>query len=367
MPRILHVIDSLGMGGKERQLSLLLNNLPPFWVTRTVALGGGPFESVLRGQSNVVNVFNRKYRHDLVPVFNLWRIIWDYKPDIIHAWGGISSAVCIPICKFLKIKMIDSIRSTKRKNPPLKSRLRYLRSRIVQDLADKVIGNSQAGLNSYKISPLKGKIIYNAIDPSRFDAFAFQCKDKVRNQVTVIMAARMSPQKDFNTFIKAARIISKNHQTGWRFIALGSGELRKDLIKYAEDLISKGVLEFPEPTLEIIPYLLGSDIGVLMTNVRLLEEGFSNTITEYMACGLPVVCSDSGGNRELVKQNETGYMIPAFSIDDLVDKLLFLRNHPLLAKRMGTIGRERVNHMCSVKRMIEEYETVYKELLGPRK
>ena len=46
-----------------------------------------------------------------------------------------------------------------------------------------------------------------------------------------------------------------------------------------------------------------------MTNVGVHAEGCSNAIMEYMACGLPVVCSDSGGSAELVRDGRDGYVI----------------------------------------------------------
>lgn len=48
-----------------------------------------------------------------------------------------------------------------------------------------------------------------------------------------------------------------------------------------------------------------------MTDEREHSEGCANSIMEYMACALPVVCSDGGGNPELVVQDATGYLIEA--------------------------------------------------------
>ena len=56
-----------------------------------------------------------------------------------------------------------------------------------------------------------------------------------------------------------------------------------------------------------LPLIRHCDIGVLTSE----SEGLSNSIMEYMACGLPVVCTDVGGNPELVRHGENGYLFPA--------------------------------------------------------
>jgi glycosyltransferase involved in cell wall biosynthesis len=67
-------------------------------------------------------------------------------------------------------------------------------------------------------------------------------------------------------------------------------------------------------------------------------QELSNSIMEYMACELPVICTDSGGNRELVVDGETGFIIPPEDVDSFTEKLLFLKNNPDISHRMGNEG-----------------------------
>ncbi len=115
----------------------------------------------------------------------------------------------------------------------------------------------------------------------------------------VVMAARMHPAKDWRLFFEAARALARE-EPGWRFVAVGDGPERATLLAEAADLVDAGVMEFPEGGLEVLPLIAAADIGVLVTDPRYHAEGCSNSIMEYMACGLPVVCTDSGGNPELV-------------------------------------------------------------------
>ena len=357
MPRILFTIDSLALGGTQRQLCLLLKYLDPEWESRLISLENGPYLEVLHNQGYKVDLFERRYKYDLTPAIKMWRLIWEYKPSIVHSWGGLSSIFIAPVPIISDIKLIDCIRNAVY---PVRHGLRF---QITNLIADRVISNSEAGLKVHKIPSHKGRVIYNGIDPDRFESINHS-KMPSDDPTTIVMAARMSSAKDYFTFIDAARNLSKNDKSGWRFIALGSGDLRRKLIKYAGDLISDGIIEFPEVGLDIIPYLNISDIGVLLTSTN-HQEGLSNSIMEYMACELPVICSDSGGNREIVKDNETGYIITPGSLDDLIEKLLILKDNPLLARRMGRMGKKRVYSMCSINQMVNNHIEEYQELLQP--
>ena len=91
---------------------------------------------------------------------------------------------------------------------------------------------------------------------------------------------------------------------------MGSGEDRAGLLADYRDLVESGVAAFPEAGTEVLGLVRDANIGVLLTDQTNHAEGISNSIMEYMACGLPVVCSDSGGNREIVVEGQTGLVVP---------------------------------------------------------
>jgi glycosyltransferase involved in cell wall biosynthesis len=360
MPKILYLADSLEMGGLERQLTLLVKYLPAPWEAYVASLGGGMFTPKILELGVPLSIFERRFRYDLTPVLQLCKLIYTLRPDVVHSWGALSSAVAGPICKMLSIKFIDG--SIRQGSAPTRN---VLRARAAFFLADRIIANSYAGLHACKISPSKGKVIYNAIDPQRLQ----QVYAGRRNQIIgtiVIMAARMVAEKDFMIFIEGAREISRIDASNWLFIALGDGADRTKLIEQSSDLISEGVLEFPEPVDDIVPYILRADIGVLLTK-KDVQEGLSNTIMEYMACGLPVMCNTSGGNSELVMPGETGIFIQSGSVSDFVKNLIWFKDHTEQAKKMGKAGKERINQLCSVDRMVSDYIGVYQDILDFKK
>lgn len=359
--RILFVIDSLFNGGAERQLTLLVKYLPQGWETRVVSLGSGPYYQVLLDQRTSVAVYQRRSRFDLIPVFQLYLEILRYKPDIIHSWGSLCSALAAPICKVLNILLIDgTIRIGSL------SKRHYWRNRVMRFLSDHVVANSVAGLSANQIPNKKSSVVYNAIDPDRLGLLK-QNSNRQRDTTTVIMTGRISSVKDFPSFFEAARRLSSQDPGHWKFVAIGAGE-EKDRISFvnlAEDLVAAGVVELPKAGLEVLPYVREANIGVLL-NPLFIKEGFSNSIMEYMAAGLPVICTDSGGHKELVVDGETGFIISPEDVDSFIGKLVLLKNHPDISYRMGKAGYKRVISLCSIERMVSEYEGIYIRLLGNR-
>ena len=359
MARILFLNDILSNGGAERQFSLLLKYLSPHWETRVVSLGGGPYHQVLLDQGTSIAVYERRSRFDLIPVLQLYSEIIRYKPDIIHSWGSLCSALVAPICKTSRILLVDG---TIRIGGALPRH--YWRTRTTFLLSDRIVANSFAGLSAYQVPSEKACVVYNAIDRERFGSLK-QKSNTQRDGTTVIMTGRISPFKDFPLFFEAARRLSAQEPGCWNFVAVGAGEKndRRSFMKLAEDLVAAGVVDIPDAGLEVLPHLRDASVGVLLSASH-HKEGCSNSIMEYMACELPVICTDSGGNRELVVDGETGFIIPPEDVDALLDKLLFLKNHPDISHAMGKAGYERVISLCSVERMIDEYEALYTRLLA---
>jgi glycosyltransferase involved in cell wall biosynthesis len=173
----------------------------------------------------------------------------------------------------------------------------------------------------------------------------------------------MVPAKDYRTVVRAARLLGQEDRT-WRFVLVGDGEGRAQLMAEAAALVNEGSVEFPEPGLEVLSHVQGAQVGVLMTDPARAREGCSNAIMEYMACGLPVVCSEGGGNREVVVDGTTGFLIPPSDVRQLATKLVFLRDHETERRAMGEAGRRRIKDAFSLEMMVESYVRIYEDALS---
>jgi glycosyltransferase involved in cell wall biosynthesis len=360
--RVLLVNSSLALGGLERQLILLARHLPKEWTPLVWVVDGGPYEQMCREQAVPLVVAGRTSRWDLRPALSLWRVIREWRPDVIHSWHWMSMAAALPAALRFRIPVVDgSIRRGDRPSERLRPH------RALMRFARIVVANSHAGLHAWGVSGSKGRVIYNAFDPGRLRRPHIPSP----GPFTVAMCARMDGSKDFDTVLEAARKLVSSHSDGahtpeWRFLLVGDGPDRIRLSRVADTLIAAGTVEMLSPGLEVMDVLAGADVGVLMTDPVALAEGCSNALLEYMACGLPVVCSESGGNSEVVLDNTTGFIVPPQDSDALVEKLRLLRGDRDERRRLGDAGRRRVADEFSVDRMVTSYVALYESLLRAR-
>jgi glycosyltransferase involved in cell wall biosynthesis len=362
--RVLLLVDSLGNGGAERQMALLAIGLPADYQRRVCALGGGPFEAYLRARGIAVEVHGRRSRLDPAPTAALWRSIIDAQPDVVHSWSWISTLIAGPLCRLLGVPLIDGTIRTGALQPEY-----YFLKRIGMACATTIVANSLAGAQAWRADPAKTRVVYNGFDRSRLAASCSAAGSEspfAANQdsaLTVVMIGRMVPEKDYRVVIAAARLL-KNGEPPCRFLLIGDGRQRAQLVAEAADLVDEGLVAFPEPGMEVLTHVRQAQVGVLMTDPRMAQEGCSNAIMEYMACGLPVVCGEGGGNREVVVDGKTGFVISPANPQTLAQRIAYLRDHEAERKAMGEAGRDRIAGTFSLERMTDGFVRLYQEALS---
>ena len=352
--KVLILVDCLDNGGLERQMALLASRLPKEWRRHVWAIDGGPFESYLRERDVPVSTHQRAFRFDVTPGASLARDLLRWRPDVVHSWSWMTALAAGPACLLLGIPLVDGMVQSGALEPDFTAL-----KRLGMRLATLVVANTQAGLDAWDIPADRGRVVYNGFDESRLPAHDAAT---ARRPFTVVMTGRMVPVKHYDIVIAAARMLAAR-ASSWRFILIGEGSDRDRLRREADDLVQAGIVSFHEPGLEVLRIVRDADVGVLMTNPALAREGLSNSIMEYMALGLPVVCGEGGGNRELVQDGVTGFVIPPADPAALADRLLFLHDHEVARQTMGAAGRMRIQCEFSVETMVSRMIDVYVEAI----
>jgi len=142
-------------------------------------------------------------------------------------------------------------------------------------------------------------VIYNSIDAEHFRPDP-EIRRRMRNefqigeeQVVIGNVSTLRPVKGVQHFVAAAALV-RDRAPAARFVVIGDGPLRPAIEQQIADLQLGSVFRLLGSQEQIAPYLQAMDIAVLSSE----SEGFSNSILEYMAAGLPCVATDVGGNRE---------------------------------------------------------------------
>jgi glycosyltransferase involved in cell wall biosynthesis len=108
-------------------------------------------------------------------------------------------------------------------------------------------------------------------------------------------------------------------------------------------------------------YTAALDVACLVPKSN---EGFSNSVLEKMALGLPLVVTDMGGNREAVEHGTNGYVIRPGDREALVEALSRLAKDPERRRQMGQASRQRVEALFSLEQMIARHQELYLSLCG---
>lgn len=363
--RILHVIERLAPGGKERQVVELLKGLAAHRDVRSFVAVVDKDEVNLeidREHAEVIQL-NRRGKKDWRLFKTLYELVSDLKIDIIHSWGSMSSVYATPVAKVCGTAFVNGF---VRDAPSHMSLWRkgYLRVKLTIPFSDVVVANSRAGLAAYGIPERKGLCIYNGFSPERVSGL--KDKTELRSTLEIVtphivgMVANFTPRKDYETFVEMARRVC-DLRDDVTFLAIGSGETLqrvRDSIPTEHSLRIK--LLGRRHDVESIANLF--TVGVLTTNSRLHGEGISNAITECMALGKPVVATNDGGTSELVLDGQTGYLVPSHDVGALTDRVLELLGNAELADQLGAAGRRRVETEFSLDAMCSAYLCLYRNL-----
>jgi glycosyltransferase involved in cell wall biosynthesis len=231
------------------------------------------------------------------------------------------------------------------------TRRQLMAFRVAARAADRVVcvsRHSAGVVRAEGVSPRRVRTLWNGIDPGRFRGFP------PGRPGPVVAVGRLSPEKDFETLVRAAALAARQDPT-FRLELAGDGACAPDLRQLAAD-------QGPDPAVRLLGQV--QDIPALLGRASLfalssLTEGVSLAILEAMASGLPVVATRVGGNPEVVADGRTGLLVPAGDPAALAAALLDLWRDPARRRTMGAAGRERVDEVFNISSMIDSYQLIY--------
>ena len=143
--------------------------------------------------------------------------------------------------------------------------------------------------------------------------------------------------KRVSSIITIFKKISKNHSDAC-LIIIGNGKDEGKLKQLASELLPDKIIftGWIENDIEKLYYLNSAECLVLASR----REGFPGVISEAFACGIPVIASDVGTISDLVIENKTGWLFPAFDDDTMGNKISWVLEHPAFIKSMRSSIRE---------------------------
>jgi len=165
----------------------------------------------------------------------------------------------------------------------------------------------------------------------------------------------LAPRKDYGTLLDA---LAELRRRGVPFTAMlvGDGPDRAMLEARATALGIADAVQFLGERPDVERLLPGFDVFVLSSR----EEGIPNALLEAMAAGRPAVVTDVGGNREVLRDGDTGWIVPAQSPAALADALAAVLGDPAEARRRGERARTDTRERHSIDAMVRRHEAFYR-------
>lgn len=311
--RVVHVITGLQPGGAEVTLAKLLSALrgQPYDNTVVSLTGSGPVAETIAGLGVPVVALGG---HPGVPdprlVARLGRVICDARADVVQTWlyhadlaGGLAARRAgVPVVWGVHQDAPDPAR-TKRRTMLVARAC----ARLAHRVPDAIVCCSPVARDGHAAFGYPAARM--VVVPNGFDTGAFRPDPEARLSVReelglpadtplVGMLARLDPLKDHATFLVAAAAVARARPDA-RFLLAGDGiQAHRDvLVRCSTDRDLRGRCHLLGPRPDAPRLTAALDVAVSSSR----REGFSNTIAEAMACGVPVAATDVGYSAELLE------------------------------------------------------------------
>jgi len=402
--KILRIITRLNIGGPSIHVSLLTKGLDPSRFKSVLVAGQvSPFEGDMSYFSDTIGVkpiiipiLRREINllRDIKCLFYLVRILGREKPDIVHthtAKAGALGRIAVSIYNLIQKKKVFVVHTFHGHTfsgyfSEIMSLMFVWAERLLAAMTDTIIAicKSQANelIDRYHIAPAsKIKTIRLGFDLEAFGENEhpkgeFRRSLGIDSQMVLIgIIGRLAAIKNHEMLFDAARIfVDQNPGICVKFLVIGDGELRNDLMAYcrqhglSEDVLFCG-WKRDLPTVY-------ADLDILaLTSVN---EGTPVSIIEAMASSVPIISTDAGGVQDLLgpvrpeifsdgfRVCQRGLLCRRKDTKGLARGIKFLLTNAQIRKEISNASRQFAKQAFAKERLFQEIESLYLEMLESR-
>lgn len=365
--KILHISDSMNMGGPENGLVNIINRLDSNKYSHVICCIReiGTMASRITSTNTELISLNNAKRDYLMP-FKLSKVIRRNNPDIIHTrnWGTIDGVLGAILAGYDSIihgehgrEWNDTQGLNWKRNHfrKLLSRKIYKFIAVSEEIKRWLIDT--VGISEHRVIR-----IFNGVDTKKFEPPESKGISKARmgfdpDQFLIGTVGRLERVKNYDMFLNSLGGLG-NILPNCKAVFVGDGPDMESLKIIAS---SRNLnVDFIGVKDNIADYLQAFDVFI---NTSVIE-GIANVILEAMAAGLPVLATNVGGNPELVENGITGYLIPLNDHCTLADRINTYFNNRQLRENHGKSARIKCERQFSLDQMVVNYDRLYSQLFS---
>ena len=362
--KVIQIISSFSPGGAEILVKNLAIELSKKIDVEVWVLGKSKDESFEKKYMNQLEQhhvrmvkFNKKYHDNSIKIFfTLREQIQMSKPDIINTHMEYINIYTVLASLGLGVPIVHTVHNIKITYLWIfRFFLKYFTRKFVA-ISVKVGNIIQEQLN---LPPNKIRLIFNGINLQEYN----RVKRKERENVGHIIAVgRLLPQKDYPNLLQAYKellfLLLEQCIEPPQLNIVGDGRLKKDLMKIADKLNITPKVNFLGIRTDIPHLLTASDLYVMASK----WEGFSISLIEAMASGIPVIATSVGSNSEIIENNKNGLLLVSGRPDLLAKAMYELILNKELRRRFSKNAPDAAKKF-SIEACAEGYLKLYFDLI----
>jgi glycosyltransferase involved in cell wall biosynthesis len=364
--RICYLAGTLGQGGAERQLFYAVQALRQSGASvRVLSLDPGGFWETPINELGVPVTRVGEDGSRLRRVLRILKHLREEPAEILQSQHFYTNAYAAVAALLLNCEGIGALRSNGQFDL---TQTGHVGGRINLHLPRILAANSRSSIRYALERGIKSSRLHflpNVVDTDRFTPADPEAVSRDGSAPIILLAAgRLTREKRFDRFINIVhglRVSGLNVQ-GWIVGATRANEdLRPELERQAAALgLLPDAVQFLGSVAEMSSIYRRSSICVLTSE----HEGTPNVLLESMSVGLPVVATNVGGVPEIVKDGETGFLVPGEDLNAQVTVIARLVRDSDLRARIARQGRAYVEENHSVHRLPAHLNSLYEAVFS---
>jgi glycosyltransferase involved in cell wall biosynthesis len=373
---ILFIIDELcEIGGAERVLFKMIELLPKEKFRSSLLTFRTNDEADLSQVRCPVYVMPLKRTYDwnaLAVARQIRTFVQREKVSIVHTFFETSDLWAGPIAKLSGCPVLISSR---RDLGILRSRRHNIGYRLLRRMYDSVLAVSPQVrdfcIQQDGLDPARVQTVFNGLDVECASTSKVASRGDMRKQMNIpedvpviTTVGNIRKVKGIDVLVEAAAEVCGAYPNAI-FLVVGRKSEWEHCRELETRIASLGLsanFRFLGSREDVFSILRMSDIFCLPSR----SEGFSNALIEAMACRLPCVATDVGGNREVLTHGESGLLVPNEDSVALARALTQLLSDPSLAGRMGLQAERVVQSRFTSQAMMNTLVSIYRRLLAAK-
>jgi glycosyltransferase involved in cell wall biosynthesis len=355
---------SLNLGGTERQTAEIAMSLDRTLFRPTVAcfhMGGVRADDLTRAGVTVVEFPVRSFGR-----LGTARIAWQFhgwlrrqRIALVHPFDVPTVLFGAPVARAARVPVVLSSQRGDRRLYPQRY---HPALRVIDRIVDGVVVNSdyirEVLATEFGVPDGRMHTCRNGLDTSVFHPGNRTHRPEIRTEGLVVgIVAALRSEKSIETLIDAFSRVSRGvHQ----LVIVGDGPSKEALQKRVQAAAIEPFCTFAPATEDVASWYRSIDIFVLPS----VNESFSNSLMEAMACGCSVIASRVGGNTELVRDEDNGLLFDAGNAAHLARQLGRLLQDGVLCRRLAAAAIRTIHEGYTREIAAHRFGALYQQLLS---